>query len=311
VRSSSLGILPLLAIAGCGAPPAQRPQSPPVVKVLEAGSEPRQRLTFAPALHLTERVAISQKIRFENHYTNTVLQQGTKSVDWPTVHTHLALEASKGNGDVIVTLTVEDSAAGDDFIDPKIRDVVNREAGRLAGLRVSWHAAPSGAISGVEVASKDRKIEKRLRAVFDAFVHRQIVFPDVALGVGATWQVAERRRIGEAEWNETSTYRLRELTATGALIDVTTTATAQEQTLNAEPNRSTKLISGSATGTGQWRLPLHGIAVVGSAQFTGEQHLSIVNHRLRILSTVKTESFVDVKRIDEPAPAPAEPAVAP
>jgi hypothetical protein len=91
------------------------------------------------------------------------------------------------------------------------------------------------------------------------------------------------------------------------VIDVTTTASAKEQTVHAEPNASTKLTSGSVTGTGQWRVPAHGIAAVGTWQAAAETNFLIVEHHTRIQSTVKTEAFTDVKRIDEPAPAPAQP----
>ena len=75
--------------------------------------------------------------------------------------------------------------------------------------------------------------------------------------------------------------------------------------------RSSARPSGSATATGQLRVPARGIAVVGSVQTTGETNFLIVDHHKRIQSTVKAESFTEVKRIDEPASVSVDPAVAP
>lgn len=101
-------------------------------------------------------------------------------------------------------------------------------------------------------------------------------------------------------WQRTATYHLRALDDATASIEFEVSAGAPEHALYVEPNASARVTSGSAIASGQFLVELRGFGVTGGAHATSEINLSIVNHALRVTSTLQNESSFTVK----PAAAP-------
>lgn len=100
-------------------------------------------------------------------------------------------------------------------------------------------------------------------------------------------------------WQRTATYHLRALDDGTASIEFEVSASAPEHDLYVEPNATAKVTSGSAIASGQFVVELHGFGVTGGAHETSEVNLSIVNHALRVTSTVQNESSFTVKPADQ------------
>ena len=303
----------VLAIAvGCGsqAPHVAKPE--PSITVVDVGAEPRRLLRYELTPDATERMELTSKIRMRTAFTNTVLETGQSSADFPTIkNVNLIMVTSLGaDGLASVRSEVENITVLDDVVDPALRARTEADVAQLKGSRVSWRMTPSGRISDVAVeapnASPSRR--NRLSNLADAVRETSVMFPAAAIGIGATWQVTSEHSSAGVTWNRTATYRLKALTDSSATIDAQFVMRAPSQALSVEPNASTKLTSGTSNANGELIVPLRGLVATGSAQGTSEMNLLIVRGRLRITSTVQTETLLSVKPVVATSPNNETPA---
>jgi hypothetical protein len=152
----------------------------------------------------------------------------------------------------------------------------------MKGLRGSSRVSPSGRATRAVDTGKQHSELSALREV-------AIVFPDVPIGVGATWKEITQESIGGVVWDRTATYRLRGLADSIATVDADVTMHASNQAISVEPNSTTTLTSGTSNTTAQLTIPLHGLVSTATSQSTNEANFLLVRHHLRISSTTQTE----------------------
>jgi hypothetical protein len=290
-------VLVLVVGVACGG--SQRPQaSSASIVVVDAGAAPRQRLRFEASAHAPERIEVQLKLRTRNAFENTMLQEGQRSLDFPTVRVIERLEASAvdslGNADV--SSDVEAASVLDDVVDPAPRRLLEPEIAKLTGLHASWRRAPSGAMSNMVVETDVRR-SMQAKTIVDAIRDTSVMFPDAEIGVGATWTVTSQQFFAGVMWDRTVKFTLTALDGPTATVIGEFAMHASPQALGVEPNATTKLTSGTLTATADLTIPLHGLAVTGTMRGTSEVNLVIVRGHLRITSTIQTEisSSVEVK----------------
>jgi len=306
--------LALLVAVGCGASTnTQHPANPaPTLSVLQAGAEPRQRLRYELPLHAPERMELSLKVRVTNAFTNTVLETGRRSVDLPTVRIdgRVAVTKITPSGEALVTYELENAVVLDDLVDPAVRRPLEAAMAAMKGWRGSWRMSPSGLLSDIvfDTPNASKSGRNSLSNVDELIPDMSVVFPDAEIGVGATWEVKSRRSMSGVTWERTATYRLRELGASSATVDANVVMHASSQALTVEPNASTRLTSGTVTGSANLSVPLRGLVPTGMSQATSEMNFSIIRGRQRIITSLETQTFVSVKPIgteaavSEPSP---------
>jgi hypothetical protein len=305
----------LVALAtACSSSAGHIAQPAPTIVVLEAGAEPRQRLRYEPAPGLTGEVETSTKIRIESTFTNTTLDTGHRNADFPTsiIRGRLQVTGRSPEGNALVSFTVEDVRTLEDVVDPRMRKLVEAQAHWFEKARWTWRLLPTGEVRDVhvEMPNAPESARDRSSALSDPFDEMFVRFPEADIGVGAVWQVESQRRMSGVTWKNKATYTLRELTDDQAIVDVSVALRAPSQDLRVEPNATMTLKSGDGTATGQAYVPRRGLVTSGSFQTTTEANFLIVRRRLRISSTVRTETISAVKRIDAAPESPQTPEAA-
>jgi hypothetical protein len=295
-------IASLIFVCGCSARADSVAKPVPTVVVLEPGAEPRQRLRYEPAPGLAEEVETSTKLRITNTFTNTVLETGQRSADYPTsvIRGRLQVTGQSAEGHALVSFAVEDVRTLGDVVDPRLRQRVDEELHRLRGVQAAFRLLPTGELADVKVDAPNasQEIRERVSSLASSLDEMFVRFPEADIGIGATWQIETHSTISGVKWTKKATYQLRELTDGQATVDVSVAMRAASQALRVEPNRTTTLESGEGTTSGQAFVPRHGLVTSGSSQTTTEASLLIVDRHLRISSTVRTEMLSAVKRLD-------------
>jgi hypothetical protein len=207
-------IVAVALVAGCGG--AQRASTvlaEPTTTVLDAGAEPRQQLHYDLAAHVPERMELTVKLRITGAYTNTVLETGHRSADLPSIKSIARLEgtAIDADGTATVSSIVEEVAVLDDVVDPTLRKAVDVEVNALRGSQASWRMAPSGRISDAATSAPNASdaTRARLTNIADTIRDSAVVFPDQAIGIGASWQVTSRYVLSGVTWERTTAGRSR------------------------------------------------------------------------------------------------------
>lgn len=290
-------VLSVVLACSSGAQRLARPQ--PTIELIAPGAEPRERIRYAPPLGATERVETSIKLRVATTFTNTVLETGRRNADYPTIILKGRLEVTGTTpaGDALVAYVVEDASMLEDVVDPAMLQAMGRYVARMKGIRGSWRMTPIGMILDADFQSAPGT-RGRYPVVRDSLDDMALVFPDAPIGLGASWQVTSRHTRSGITSERKATYTLRELTEGQAIVDASIITRAPSQALRVEPNATTTLKSASGSVTAQLLVPRRGLAVAGSAESRVEINLSIVRKRLRITSTVLTETWTTAKRLE-------------
>lgn len=296
-------------VSGCGG--SQRSssaQAEPTIKVLDAGAEPRQRLRYELTERVPERMEMSFKLRMNGAYTNTVLETGHRSADFPTIKNTARIEVTAlgADGTATVNSIVEDVVVLDDFVDPMIRKMVDVEVKAMKGWQGSWHMTPSGRISNVtaSVPNAPAAARARLSNVADTLRENFVIFPEQVVGVGASWQVTSQYVVSGVTWERTTTYRLKALTDSAATVAAQSSMHADPQALSVEPNATIRLTSATSSASAELVVPLHGLVATATSQGTSEMNLLIVRGHLRLVSSVQTEAIGSVRPITATGPSP-------
>lgn len=268
--------------------------------MLDAGAEPRQLLRYAPAPGARERVEVDFKLRIDARTTNTVLETRRDALDSPTVRRTLVLEAQPiaGSGDMRVSCVIDDVVVLDDVVDPALRARVEAAVQRTKGVRGSWRVSPSGRVTELAFEAPPdatREVREQLAHLGESLESWQSVYPDVPVGAGATWRVSALTTRARASWATTTTYTLRELTATSATFESDLTATAASQALRVEPNRSVRLENGSSHGHAHTVVGFGRIAASSQLETTTELDMQIVERHLRVTSSSTLDALVVIR----------------
>ena len=284
----------LLFVVACGSN-TPHVATPAMITVLDPGAEPRQVLRYEPTLHVPERAEMTLKTRVTNRFTNTVLETGQRSIDNPSIRLVQRFDAveTTPTGETVMRFEIEDATVLDDVVDPALRALAAARSAKMKGLRGSWHLAPSGKATELVLQTPDAEHRSDLSPMRES----SVVFPDVPVGIGATWQVTSHESIGGVTWDRKATYRLRGLADSTASIDADIAMHASSQALSTEPNATTTLTSATMNIAAQLTIPLHKLVTTSSAQGTSESNFSIVRGHLRITSTMQIEMLSSVNPI--------------
>ncbi len=275
----------LLAIACGGA----RPRAAPVVTVTQVGEEPWSVLRYAHVAGTTERVELQLKLRTQTLFENTVLEQGRRDVDFPTIQITgpMTITDVAPDGTARIVLTVEDATLLEDVVDPRQRSALKARAAALRGRVFTSKRAVDGSFVSIDGDA----------AVAEALTANNVRFPDSPVGVGASWQVTSTAISDGIRWRRTVTYRVRDRSETSVTIDADAELRADEQTLNSEPNATTVLKGGTGRGTSHAVIPLRGLAGEAQADHHLEAELLVTRRHVRVHATVKTDSILSIRSL--------------
>ena len=188
------------AVACGGSPNTPRVAKPaPSIALLDPGAAPRQRLRYEPTLHVPERSETSLKLRAATTFTNTVLETGHRSADFPTARITERIEVTgfTAAGDALVSCEIEEAAVLDDVVDPAILAPSRTAIAAVKGLRSSWRRAPSGMLSEIvfDAPNASPSMRDQLFNISESIRESSAMFPDAAIPIGwrIRWSMPSRR----------------------------------------------------------------------------------------------------------------------
>jgi len=277
--------------------------SPPRITVLNAGQESRYLLKYT-LTRLRQRMEVSIKIRTDTTVTNTVLETGTQSLDFPTLKVILAVDVTPrvATDMVDVAASVEDATVLDDALDAELRDRMRQYVSGAKGWRTRWRMTSSGATSDLAIeapANMPQSFSQDLSNVANSLAANVAMFPDVPIGNGARWQVVTQTAFSGVIWNKTTEYTITQLTSSDALVlEADSVLHARPGALKVEPNATTRLVSGRSSSRSELRLSGHSpVPTTATTQTSTETTILAVRGRLRITATTVTQVLSTIRPV--------------
>ena len=241
------------APAAAPLPPAEDdapvPPEAPVVRLLEAGAEPRVRLRYRPAAAQTEDLSI-------NMTTTMATSFGTplppREMPAPGVRLLASVTtAPAGKGELSYTLKVVEAEAVDGpGVLPGIAEKMRAELKKVVGATMTGRLTTRGAVIKLET-TLPADAPSSARGTLDSLQNSYGRLPAEAVGVGARWEIETKLHQSGVDATALTRYRVRELVGTrvGLDLEMEINGAAQEIKLPDGPTAQLESMRGTGSGT--------------------------------------------------------------
>jgi hypothetical protein len=255
----------LIPAAAKAAPPAPveddapMPADAPVVRLLDAGAEPRTRLRYRLAGPQTEDMTTTM-----NTTMATSFGPGMPAAEMATPAVRMLMSvtaAPAGKGELTSSMQVLQSDAVDaPGVLPGLAEKMGTELRKLVGMTVQSRLTTRGALIKAETSlPPDAPASARGTAEsMEGSLGRSSVLPAEPVGVGARWETETQLHQNGMELRQTSRFRVRELAGTrvGLDLEIEVTGGAQEIKLPSGNGATAQLESLHGSGSGTLDLDL-------------------------------------------------------
>lgn len=296
----------VLIFASCGASQTPSVSPAPAITIDQVGTEPWSVVRYSLAPGLEQRFELTIKVRAATTFTNTVLEDDKRDLDFPGLVLRMRARVTSvtAGGDAHLVYEVEDARVLGDVIDPSLHVIAEREATAIRGMRSTAVLSANGAVSDLKLDSRSSsQSSQRWQNEIEAALHASgALFPDAPIGVGATWRATTHEALRGVQWTRTATYTLRARSETTVELDATFEMTAGSQALRTEPNASIRLTGAHSKTTLHGSVALTKIAGDISSETTGELSYLIVRRHERLSSTTRLQSITSTRSIGDAAP---------
>jgi hypothetical protein len=230
------------------------------VKLLEAGSEPRQVLRLHPkaeekqTLTMTLKMAMAMKVGgMEN-----------PPMKLPTMV--MTMEATVKNvspeGDIAYEMVLTDTSIGDEpGVLPQVAETIKSSLGNIKGLSGKGVISDRGVNKGMEMtvpSGADPQVQQAMGQMRDSFANLATPLPEEGVGVGAKWEAKMPIKSQGMSIDQTTTYELVSLKDDNLATKININQTAPPQKVQSPSMGAMKLdlLKMSGTGTGEVSLGL-------------------------------------------------------
>lgn len=262
-RTSFVAALLLPALVACGSnssdtEAADTATSPaavdggPVVTVLDAGEEPREKLR----LELHEGQHAEATMTMETSIATSIDGQSSPAIAAPAISMGMVVDVESVDEDGIIT-----SRFGYDGVDVAGNDAQARQMEKAmrshSDLRGTMTSTDTGAVLDAELDIPDdapATMQSVLTSMESQLQNLTAPLPQEAVGVGARWTVATEAAISGIDAEITSTYTLVEIIDDRIVLDVELEQVASDQDLDvpgAPPGGALRLDSMRLSGSGR------------------------------------------------------------
>lgn len=250
------------------------PISAVTTAVVDAGAEPRSRITFAPPAGVAQQVVMTSRSDIHQQ----IGDQPQQDLSTPELTMPLTAVAAAPTPAVSVDLTLGAMQSPD----RRLQDALASSEGSKAGLTVQ----PNGAISALRITPDPGSTDIARSAIEQAFfqaVYRGVAFPDAEIGVGAVWTMEQQVMSGMV-LRQVTTATLRERTGDRLTVDVEIRQAPEAQVWDLPGDSGTLNIDTFVmAGTGTLVVDLGAsLPVDGSVTVSGEQTYSDPNSTTRL-----------------------------
>ena len=238
--------------AGAQTPPSAAPiiqATPPIVKLLSGGAEPRRPMRFKLAKGAKETVDLTMTMSV----SMDVPDLGPQSIDTPplTMSMDLAVTDVTPGGDIVLSLVITGAAMEGAQIPAGIMDP-------LKGLSAVMTISDRGVVKAVQFDESkmlDPATKKMMQA--SGFERMSAPMPDEPVGVGATWEVVQKIDSGGMSLDQKAIYEVVAMDASSTTLSVTLEQEAGPQQLAAPglpPEIQASLVGLKGSGSGKLTL---------------------------------------------------------
>ncbi|MCO4747104.1 MAG: hypothetical protein KC912_20070 [Proteobacteria bacterium] len=259
------------------------------IAVIEAGAEPRQLLQYAPA------VGAEQSLRLEMDVTMAMQMAGmdVPSMAVPTMYYEVVAVAGTATATRIpYTFTVKD--AGVMGTGP-IADAMKSDISEIVGSTGVVAYTPSGRSLPATSSAPEAAGAEGAQVVDEALAEIALALPEVPVGIGASWSVAEQVVDGGLTVDQTSTWTLVEARPGNVyVVEVSVSQKAGAQPMpSSKPGVTSELKEMTSLSTGRTVIDLGSLLPV-EVKMVGEAKLSALTsamgQEMPMTSTVTTET---------------------
>jgi hypothetical protein len=276
--------------------------SPPIVRLLEPGAEPRADLSYAFVKGATQRMGMGSDMAAGMKTRQGAIPQT------PMPHMTMLLD----------TTDAEKNAMGEHRMDLRLTSVsvdpngaqqeqmaraLKPQTDAMKGLGVSYWVSPKGMVRDVKIdmpSTIPPAAQALMAGLSESFESIVVPLPAGAVGVGARWQVVTRVSRGGADLIQSSIYTLKARSGSRASLEFTVVHLAGNDLIHTPqmpPAMNAKLKSFSSSGSGSTSLDLRSV-VPDSANMTirSAMTLSVQAAADTEESTVETTTSVQTTR---------------
>ncbi|HRP62656.1 MAG TPA: DUF6263 family protein [Phycisphaerales bacterium] len=253
------------------APPAAAKPAP-VVRLLDAGAEPRRELRLSPKAGAKQVVEMSQRMSMEQ----AVGGFSMPATNMPETIITIEYEV-ESVADGVITYNAEVTGAEvkeSQGVQPQVLQAMKRSYESAIGTKFRTTMNNRGIISSLEMQSAGRQDPlqgQQMESLREAMRNMMMPLPSEAIGVGGSWQVYTVNDLNGFTVETTTVLKVVSLDGDNVELEVAVSMDADEQNMNAPgmPAGSTvRLMSLDADGKGKSTCRFDSVAPVSSTMAT-------------------------------------------
>jgi hypothetical protein len=275
----------------------------PIVKLLDAGAEPRGDLSYALSKGASQKMAMAMDMAV------TIKAKGQSAPQMPMPRMSMTFDTTVADKNPAGELKI-DSRLSATSVDPsggqqeQIARALRPQIEALRGLGMVYWVGPKGHVHDVKVdvpAGVPPTAQQLLSGMSQSFESMVTPLPQEPVGVGGRWQVVSRLATGGADLLQSAVYTLKARSGARATLDVAIVQLSASDTLHTAQmpaGMSVKVRSFSSTGSGATQVDLNSVVPEsGTMALTTGMEITVQGAAgADEASTVETSTTVQVAR---------------
>ena len=208
--------------------------APAIVRLLDAGAEPRADLSYAiakgPAPKLGMAMDMAVSVKSGGHQNDAALPRMGMTLDGSAGETNAA-----GEWKILASL-VDISVDGKGPQAEQMAAAMRPQIASMKGLAINYWLSPKGRVRDVKVElpkGLPKAAEALVAGLNQSFESMVAPLPVEPVGLGAKWQVVSRMSASGADLLQSATYTLKARDGAHATLDMTTTQLSASDAINA------------------------------------------------------------------------------
>jgi len=242
--------------------------SPPIVKVLENGAEPRSDLSYALTKGTSQKMAMAMDMAVGVKSKGQTMPQTAMPRMTMTFDATTADKSPAGDFkiDSRLTATSVDPSGGQQ---EQMAKALRPQLDAMKGLGMVYWVTPKGHVHDVKLdvpPSVPAAAQQIMNGMSQSFESMVTPLPPEPVGVGARWQVVSRLNTGGADILQSAIYTLKARTAVRVTLDVAILQLAANDTIHTAQmpaGMSAKVRAFNSSGTGTTQVDLKSVAPEG------------------------------------------------
>ncbi|WP_373542948.1 hypothetical protein [Chamaesiphon sp.] len=250
-------LMPAIAQSTPTVEPPAATSIPAKLEVIDAGVEPRRELRFRPVANSRQTMTLTMGMSMQMTMGETPLPK--TPIPKMVLKIDAIVTQVDPSGDIHCSFTYSDvRAIADRDTPPAMLAAIQKSLKGIQGIKMDLVTSSTGQIRSKNLIlpkNIDPALEQTLSQFERSIEQLSTQFPDEMLGVGAKWQKQNALNIGGIQLNQSVTYEVVKIDATGMTIKTTVAQSSPPQDLplpaGAEKDIKAKLNSLISSGEGE------------------------------------------------------------